>query len=117
MRLELISASLRQEAVIITRLESAYHNILRSVFATVNPLKKKLIKTECQVHKYINLHALNILRNDKFLEQHAFFQNYIEEINKGAVWADQDFKSSNHFYNPYKKKMVFTEEAMHWRWQ
>ncbi|MDF2656623.1 MAG: phospholipase zinc-binding protein [Bacillota bacterium] len=96
----------------MTRLETTYHNILRSIFAAVNPVKKVIIKTECQVHKYINFHALNILKNDKYLEEHSFFQQYMEEINKGAVWADQDFKSSNHFYNPYKKKMVFMEEAM-----
>ncbi|HYE69663.1 MAG TPA: hypothetical protein VEA58_13685, partial [Anaerovoracaceae bacterium] len=57
-------------------------------------------------------HALSILLNDKYLEEYAFFARYIDEINKGAVWADQDFKSSNHFYNPYKKKMAYTAGVM-----
>lgn len=105
----------KPEVVVITRIESAYQHVLKSVFTVANPVKKVIIKTECQVHKYINLHAINILKNDKYLREHAFFQHHIEEINKGAVWADQDFKSSNHFYNPYKKKADFTEEATPWR--
>ncbi|MBC7959925.1 MAG: zinc dependent phospholipase C family protein, partial [Vallitaleaceae bacterium] len=32
---------------------------------------------------------------------------YIKEINKGSVWADQSFKSTNHFYNPKTKKGMF----------
>lgn len=79
----------------------------------MNPFKKVIIKTECQVHKHINEHALIILKNDKFEDPYDFFMESIEEINHGAVWADQDFKSSNHFYNPYKKKVGCTAGAMH----
>ena len=100
--------------ILISKIESVYHEILRSVFVVLNPIKKIVIKTECQVHKYINLHALNILKNDKYMEEYNFFSSHLEEINKGAVWADQDFKSSNHFYNPYKKKVVYTEGVMRW---
>lgn len=94
------------------KLESAIHTFLKSIFWFLNPFKKLVIKTECQVHTHINLHALTILKNDDFLEQYYFFRDSLDEINKGAVWADQDFKSSNHFYNPYKKKVVYTGEAM-----
>jgi phospholipase C len=41
------------------------------------------------------------------LKEYNFFNYYISDINKGAVWADQDFKSTNHFYNPYKKKGLY----------
>lgn len=78
-------------------------------------MKKKIIKTECLVHKQINQHALIILKNDKYEEQYDFFMEFIEPLNEGAVWADQDFKSSNHFYNPYKKKEVCTVGATPWR--
>ena len=94
------------------KIETIYHNALKSTFFILNPIKKIIVKTECQVHKYINLHALTILQNDQYFEQHDFFRKHIEDINKGAVWADQDFKSSNHFYNPYKKKVVCMAEAM-----
>jgi len=98
----------------IFKFETVYHRILKSIFWLLNPFKKIIIKTECQVHKHINLHALTVLKNDKYLEQYEFFLDSLEEINKGAVWADQDFKSSNHFYNPYKKKVVCTAEATQW---
>jgi len=93
------------------KFESAYQRLLKSSFWVLNPFKKMIVKTECQVHIHINHHALSILLNDKYQKEYNFFAPFIEEINKGAVWADQDFKSSNHFYNPYKKKVVYTAEA------
>lgn len=73
----------------------------------VNPVKKSIIKTQCKVHKFINVQALKILRNDKYADEYNLFGSYILDINEGAVWADQDFKSTNHFYNPYKKKGLY----------
>ena len=70
-----------------------------------------IVQTECQVHIHINQHALDILRNDRFQEAYRFYSRHMDSINRGAVWADQDFKSSNHFYNPYKKKAVCTAGA------
>jgi phospholipase C len=100
--------------ITIIKIESLYHRFLKAVFWLLNPVKKIIIKTECQVHTHINLHALTILKNDKLLAPYEFYAESLEEINKGAVWADQDFKSSNHFYNPYKKKVVCTAGAMRW---
>jgi hypothetical protein len=79
----------------------------------VNPVKKMIIQTECQVHIHINGHALTILKNDGYQDAFDFYLDYIDEINRGAVWADQDFKSSNHFYHPYKKKEDYTDAATH----
>lgn len=81
------------------------------MFRILNPAKKIIVRTECQVHKHINLHALIILKNDRYNEQYDFFEDFLDELNAGTVWADQDFKSSNHFYNPYKKKPVCMAEA------
>lgn len=67
--------------------------------------------THCKVHKSINIHALNILKNDKYLSEYNFFSGFISDINEGAVWADQDFKSSNHFYNPYKRKGLYGRKS------
>lgn len=91
----------------MTKLETAYNKILKTVFSLANPIKKTIIKTHCKVHKYINIQALKILKNDKYLEEYWFYYKYILEINEGAVWADQDFKSSNHFYNPYESKGLY----------
>mgnify|MGYP000915571888 CR=1 FL=1 len=98
----------------IFRLENAYHQFLKSAFWILNPFKKMIIKTECQVHTHINQHALTILKNDRYSCAYEFFAKYLDEINAGAVWADQDFKSSNHFYNPYKKKEACMAGATRW---
>lgn len=85
--------------------------MLKVVFGIANPIKKSVIKTQCRVHKLINLESLEILLNDKYYEEYALFSKYIPFINEGAVWADQDFKSSNHFYNPYNEKGLYGRES------
>lgn len=91
----------------IDTLETIYNRFLTILFGVANPIKKSIIRTQCEVHKSINIDALNILKNDEYLKEYNFFKKYIKDINEGAVWADQNFKSSNHFYNPYKKKGLF----------
>lgn len=86
-------------------IEETYSLALHAVFNITNPIKKKIVKTECKVHKFINLEALQILKRDGYIEEFNLFRSYLLEINKGAVWADQDFKSSNHFYSPEKNKL------------
>lgn len=92
---------------ILAFLESNYDNLLKTVFKLVNPIKKNIIKTHCLVHKHINISALRILKNDKYYDEFNFFYSFIDDLNEGAVWADQDFKSSNHFFNPYERKGMF----------
>ncbi|HLR33917.1 MAG TPA: zinc dependent phospholipase C family protein [Tissierellales bacterium] len=87
--------------------EVIYNKFLTNFFKIINPIKKSIIRTQCEVHKSINIDALNILKNDEYLSEYSFFSEYIEDINKGAVWADQNLKSSNHFYNPNKKRGLF----------
>lgn len=88
-------------------IETLYSDILEIVFTIINPIKKSIIKTKCEVHKSINIDALKILKNDKYLSEYNFFGYFISDINEGTVWADQNFKSSNHFYNPYKKRGLY----------
>ena len=88
-------------------LESSYDSILNLVFGALKPVKRSVINTHCNVHKFINILALTILANDGFEREYNFFVSYIEDINKGAVWADQDFKSTHHFYHPYMKKGLY----------
>lgn len=88
-------------------IENSYNKTLRLSFAMLNPLKKSVIRTQCKVHKFINFSALQILMNDGYIKEYSFFEKYIDSINEGAVWADQDFKSSAHFYNPYTDKGLY----------
>ena len=73
----------------------------------INPFKKAIIKTQCKVHKFINVQALEILKNDKFYDAYFLCSDYILELNAGVVWADQDFKSIGHFYSPRKDRGLY----------
>lgn len=88
-------------------IEKTYGKALRTMMITVNPIKKKVIKTPCTVHKYINKQGIIILRNEGYTEVADFYNYFIDSINEGATWADQDFKSSNHFYHITKEKGLY----------
>lgn len=89
------------------RIEKTYGNALRGVMHTVNPIKKKIIKTHCTIHKFINIQAISILGNEGYVKEHDFFKENIKSLNEGVSWADQDFKSSNHFYHFSKGKGLY----------
>lgn len=91
----------------MSTIEKSYSFLYRSIVKAVNPLKKKVIKTECIVHKFINNQAIEILKNDGYDDIYNKLSKYIISINEGVVWADQDFKSSNHFYNPNSNKGMY----------
>ena len=40
-------------------------------------------------------------------DEYKFFKDYLTKINEGLVWADQDFKSYHHFYNPKEEKGIY----------
>lgn len=88
-------------------LEKTYGSALRGLFYAVNPLKKKFLKTYCTVHKFICIQSLNILKREGYIEEYEFFKDNISFLTDGVVWADQDFKSSNHFYHFSKGKGLY----------
>lgn len=96
------------------KLESAYAKALSNTFKAVNPIKKSVIKTTCEVHLFIQENAIEILKNEGYYNEYEFFKDHLVEINKGLVWADQDFKSYHHFYNAKegKGKYGYDENAM-----
>ena len=81
------------------KIEATYGKTLKALMITVNPIKKKIMKTHCIVHKFINIQAIEILKNKEYDEVYSFYKSHIKELNDGVTWADQDFKSSNHFYH------------------
>jgi phospholipase C len=88
-------------------IELTYGRALRGIMFAVNPVKKVIMKTHCTVHKYINIQGVDILKNEGYTEEHEFFIKYIKPFNQGVSWADQDFKSSNHFYHFEKGKGLY----------
>ncbi|SDK82113.1 phospholipase C [Clostridium cochlearium] len=89
------------------RIEKTYGTALKGLFHAVNPLKKKFLKTYCTVHKFIMLQALDILKNNKYEDAYNFFKENLSKLNEGTTWADQDFKSSNHFFHFSKGKGLY----------
>ncbi len=89
------------------RIENTYGRAFKYAKTFINPFKKTIIKTECVIHKFINFQALEILYNDNYHDAHNLFSDYILQLNEGVVWADQDLKSSGHFYNPSKEKGLY----------
>ena len=80
-------------------IESTYGKAMKGIMFAVNPLKKKILKTYCTVHKFIIIQSIEILKNDGYKEEYEFYRNHVNSLNNGVTWADQDFKSSNHFYH------------------
>lgn len=89
------------------RFEKTYGNTVRGMMYAVNPIKKKIIKTHCTIHKFINIQAVEILKNEGFIKEYEYFKTHIKPLNEGVSWADQDFKSSNHFYHFSKGKGLY----------
>lgn len=89
------------------KIEATYGKALKGIMFAVNPLKKTFLKTYCTIHKFINIQALDILKNEGYTKEYDYFRGYIADINKGVTWADQDFKSSNHFYHFSKGKGLY----------
>ena len=87
--------------------ERSYGRFVKVAIKAVNPIKKKVIKTECKVHKFINNQSVIILKNDGYKEAGEFFDKHIEDLNSGVVWADQDLKCRNHFYSPERHRGLY----------
>ena len=93
--------------IIMKTLEKSYSFVFKNTIRAVNPIKRRIMKAECKVHMFINNQAVEILRNDGHRSAYKLMSYYIDDINAGVVWADQDLKSSNHFYNPYTEKGLY----------
>lgn len=87
--------------------ERSYSFIYRNIIKAVIPVKKRIIKAECIIHKFINNQSIIILKNDGHIDAYNLMSLYINDINEGVVWADQDLKSSNHFYNPQTNRGLY----------
>jgi len=88
-------------------LEKLYSYVFKKILIIINPVKKRIMKAECIVHKFINTQSLIVLKNDGHMEAYELMNSYISDINAGVVWADQDLKSSNHFYNPHRNEGLY----------
>ena len=89
------------------RIENICGRLISQTFRVINPIKKKIINTNCEVHLFIQKSALDILKEEGYDTEAKFYENFESYINEGLVWADQDFKSYFHFYNPKNKRGMY----------
>ena len=54
------------------KFETTYGSTLQGLMFAVNPVKKVVLKTHCTVHKYINMRAIDILRNENYSKEYNF---------------------------------------------
>lgn len=81
--------------------KQGYNKVVSTTIDMVKPIKNKLSKPDCKVHIFLQNNALESLWVHGYYKEYDFFKKYINYINKGNVWADQDLKSYCHFYNPF----------------
>lgn len=84
----------------------SYSKMLDGTLKVKGPIKRLISKPTCEVHVYIQNNSIETLKLYGYTEQHNLFNSHIKHINKGVVWADQDFKSYYHFYNPNCKRQA-----------
>jgi len=89
------------------RFEKYYGKSFRRFLKIINPIKKLFISTDCEVHKFNNYHGLQLLKRYNYEDEYDLFHDYLDDINEGSVWADQDFRSIAHFYNPNIERGLF----------
>ncbi|MEG0306554.1 MAG: zinc dependent phospholipase C family protein [Clostridium sp.] len=84
------------------KIERTYSKTMTAIIRVANPIKKRIKKTDCIVHKFINKEALKLLKQDGYFDEYKYFSKHITDLNKGVKWADADLKSTNHFYHHEK---------------
>ncbi len=84
------------------KMERTYNRTMTAFIKVANPIKKRIKKTECIVHKFINKEALRLLKQEGYIDEYHFFVKHLLDLNKGVKWADADLKSTNHFYHHEK---------------
>lgn len=52
-------------------------------------------------HDFCNKQAIEILKNDGFRREAVLLEQYLNDINAGVAWADQNWAYTSHYYNPF----------------
>ncbi|MEN6462133.1 MAG: zinc dependent phospholipase C family protein [Syntrophomonas sp.] len=79
---------------------ASYMTTARLILTTTSPLQKLIDHQVEVVHSNCNQSAIEILKNDGWLQEAKLLTLYLEEINAGSTWADQGWKNVSHYYHP-----------------
>ena len=64
------------------RVEIVCGRLISQTFKVVNPIKKKIINTNCEVHLFIQKSALDVLKEEGYEKQVQFYKSFEEYVNK-----------------------------------
>jgi len=77
----------------IKKLEKTYGSALKGVFFAVNPLKKKMLKTNCTVHKYINIKAVDLLKIEDYEKEYELQDATVpQHVNNKLLKSHRKFE-------------------------
>lgn len=74
-------------------------NALKIFLAAGSPIQK-LVAGKGDTHLFCINQALVILKNDGAIAYARNISNYMEFLNKGALWADKGWKNFSHYLDP-----------------
>lgn len=55
-------------------------------------------------HRFINRQTVRILMADGYAQESEWLRRHLTAFNRGAVWADADWKNVHHYFNPATKR-------------
>jgi phospholipase C len=61
---------------------------------------QKLFSEKGVTHLFCNRQAIKILKNDGRIKHSLFFNNHIDNLNRGVIWADKGWKYFAHYLDP-----------------
>lgn len=82
-------------------------NACKAILKVVSPIQRVLDLNPAETHVFLNTQGVKILYNDGYKKISNYMNNYIVEINKGVVWADQGWKNFAHYLDPYQNKGIW----------
>lgn len=74
-------------------------NAAKLVLAAGTPLQK-IFFGKGETHIFCNRQAIEILRTDGKISNYHFLDKYLNEMNRGVIWADKGWKNFAHYLDP-----------------
>ncbi len=85
----------------------SYWPVAAAVLKAASPLQKLVDQRPAVTHISCTRQALEILHNDGFAKYARTLEPFYSDLARGAVWADQGWKNTTHYFNPVTWKGVW----------
>ena len=74
-------------------------NAVKFLLAAGTPIQR-IVSGKGETHLFCNRQAVKILKKDGKIAYARLFNNYLEVINRGVLWADKGWKNFAHYFDP-----------------